>query len=262
VNTARPARFIHTPEHVLVRLTPAGPGSRFLALLVDASFAAAVSGFAARLLNPLLPPSFAFSIFATFDFVVTWGYHVYFELRQRGQTPGKRLLGLRVVDGRGLPLSVAQSFVRNVARVLDFMPAFYGVGAVALALDPYGRRLGDIVADTLVVQEANAAITPGGATRKEAPTSLRTPRLVRLIRRSVGVEEREFIAQLLLRADALVPQARFDLFEEVGGLYRRRLEIDDRTLSGENLVRGVASILFSESSRAARGRSASISAAR
>jgi uncharacterized RDD family membrane protein YckC len=263
------ARRILTPEHVLIRLAPAGPGSRFLALIVDALVAASIAGAAATFISPLLPAGLAMPLFATFNFVLTWGYHVFFEVRSRGQSPGKRLLGLRVVDGRGLPLTLEQSFVRNVVRILDFAPAFYGVGAVVLGLDPARRRLGDIVADTVVVEEGRGAALAAAVARKDAPTSLRTPRIQRQIRRRVGIEEREFLAQLLLRAEGLEPRARFDLFEEVGSFYRRRLEIEDRTLSGENLVRGVAAVLFSDRRAAQRPRprssppeSASIPAAR
>jgi uncharacterized RDD family membrane protein YckC len=209
----------------------------------------------ALFVNPVLPAGLGAPLFATFNFVLTWGYHVFFEVRSRGQSPGKRLLGLRVVDGRGLPLTLPQSFVRNVVRILDFAPAFYGLGGVVLGVDPERRRLGDMLADTVVVEEGRAAEIGATVARRDAPTSLRTPRLQRQIRRRVGIEEREFLAQLLLRADGLEPRARFDLFEEVGGFYRRRLEIEDRTLSGENLVRGVAAVLFSDR-RAQRPRAA------
>lgn len=269
MSAALPARRILTPEHVQIRLTPAGPGSRFLALIVDSLSAAAVAATVALFLVPLLPAGLGTALFATFNFLLTWGYHVFFEVRSRGQSPGKRLLGLRVVDGRGLPLTWEQSFVRNVVRILDFAPAFYGFGAFVLGLDPQRRRLGDIVADTVVVEEGRAAVLALDVMRKEAPTSLRTQHLQRQIRRRVGIEEREFLAQLLLRAEGLEPRARFDLFEEVGSYYRRRLEIDDRTLSGENLVRGVAAVLFSDrrsvrrpAARASAPESASIPAAR
>lgn len=262
------ARRILTPEHVEVRLQPAGPASRFLALIVDSLIALAVSAGLTQLLGALLPAGFAMPLFATTTFVLSWGYHVFFEVRQRGQSPGKRLLGLRVVDGRGLPLTLEQSFVRNVVRILDFLPAFYGLGALVLGLDRSRRRLGDIVADTLVVEEGRAAGLTAAAARRVAPTSLRTPQLAAQIRRRIGIEEREFLAQLVLRADSLEPRARFDIFEEVGVHYRRRLEIEDRTLSGENLVRGVAAILFDRRAptrpraRPAASGSASIPAAR
>jgi hypothetical protein len=72
--------------------------------------------------------------------------------------------------------------------------------------------------------------------------------VLRRLRREVGLEEREFLLELVLRADALEPQARFDLMEEVGGYYRRTLEVEDANLSGENLVRGLLSVLYTDRS--------------
>src|SRR5437763_11328800 len=78
--------------------------------------------------------------------------------------------------------------------------------------------------------------------------TLQTPRVLRRLRKQVGLEEREFLLSLCLRAEALDPQARFDLMEEVGGFYRRTLEVDDPHLSGENLVRGLLAILYTDRS--------------
>jgi uncharacterized RDD family membrane protein YckC len=245
-------RVILTPEHVLIHLPPAGAGSRFLALIVDAALVFGAAGFAAKLLLPLSPEGVGYALFATLNFVLTWGYHVYFETRHGGRSPGKMLVGLRVVDGRGLPLELEQSFVRNVMRVLDFAPAFYGLGACAIQLDAWRRRLGDIVADTLVVREARSFSLPAASLASRQFNSLREPRVLRLVRRRVSVEEREFLLTLCLRSQGLMPQARFDLFEDVARHYRARLELDDPNLSGENLVRGLASILSSERRAIAR----------
>jgi hypothetical protein len=155
-------------------------------------------------------------------------------------------VGLRVVDGRGLPLRLEQSFVRNVLRILDAAPFGYAVGGVACLFDRERRRLGDVAADTLVVREAKAASPERRSGRARTLASLRTPRLVRLVRHRIGLEEREFLAALALRAEGLEDRARFDLMDEVGRHYRARLEIDDPGLSGENLVRGLAGILLAE----------------
>ena len=82
--------------------------------------------------------------------------------------------------------------------------------------------------------------------------SLRTPRLLRLVRHRVGLEEREFLAALCLRADGMEDRARFDLMEDVGRHYRARLGIEDPHLSGESLVRGLAGVLFAEQTTAPR----------
>lgn len=241
----RRERLILTPEHVQIALAPAGLGSRFLALVVDSSLLMASGGFAAVLASTLLPAPIGPIAGAAAAFVIVWGYHVYFEVRHQGRSPGKALVGIRVVDGRGLPIGLEQSFVRNVVRALDFAPLGYGLGALAAQLDAEGRRLGDVAADTLVIREGRSFEYDRRGPRSLEFNSLKTPRVLRLLRRRVGLEEREFLAALCMRAEGLEARARFDLMEEVALHYRRKLEIDDPRLSGENLVRGLTAILFS-----------------
>jgi uncharacterized RDD family membrane protein YckC len=238
---------------VEIRLEPAGLGSRFVALVVDLLLVTGLSGLISQLARGLLPAAVGLVVQGLLLLVLTWGYHVYFEIRHQGQSPGKRIAGIRVVDGRGLPLSVGQSFVRNVVRVLDALPIGYALGALVCQLDRHNRRLGDIAADTLVVREREAPVYERRHARARAFNSLRTPRVLRLARHRVGLEEREFLAALCLRADGMEDRARFDLMEAVGGHYKDRLGIDDPHLSGENLVRGLAGILFAGQA-AGRGR--------
>ena len=70
-----------------------------------------------------------------------------------GQSPGKRLVGLRVLRSSGTPISLSESVIRNLVRLVDFMPALYGVGIVTMFIDQNSRRLGDLAAGTLVVHE-------------------------------------------------------------------------------------------------------------
>jgi uncharacterized RDD family membrane protein YckC len=229
-----------TPEHVPIRLCPAGLGARFFALLLDLLIILALSALASTLFGLL-------SGFRTvLTFVISWGYHVYFEVRHQGQSPGKRMCRLRVVDTRGLPVTFQQSFVRNIVRVVDCAPAFYGAGALITLLDPRSRRLGDIVADTLVIEELPSADPSAAISGARRFNSLQNSRVLRRLRRQVGLEEREFLLTLCLRADSLETASRFDLMEEVGGYYRRTLEVDDPNLSGENLVRGLLAVLYTD----------------
>lgn len=248
------ARLILTPEHVEVRLQPAGFGRRFMALTIDLFLAFALSMLLGTLLSNVLPRALAIPLWMTGSFVISWGYHVYFESRHDGRSPGKRSLGLRVVDGRGLPLSLGQSFVRNVVRVLDSAPALYGLGALAALLDRHGRRLGDLAADTMVVREGRSEEPDATAMLSPEYNSLRTPRVLRLLRRRLGLEEREFLAELVRRAPYLEDQARYDLMEEAGQWFRARLDLGDLPLSGEQIVRGLAAALYAgEVSRPRRG---------
>jgi len=193
-----------TPEHVPIRLFPAGLGARFFALLVDAGVILGVSSMLSMMLG------FMSGFRMVLVFVISWGYHVYFEVRHQGRSPGKRLCGLRVVDSRGLPVTFQQSFVRNVVRVVDSAPAFYGAGALISLLDRRSRRLGDIAADTLVIEERSAGDPSAAISGARRFNSLQNPRVLRRLRRQVGLEEREFLLALCLRADFLETRARFD----------------------------------------------------
>jgi uncharacterized RDD family membrane protein YckC len=237
-------RVILTPEHVEIRLVPAGLGSRFLALIVDSTLSLGVAWGVTRLLAPLLSAGAAQTAQALIFFVVTWSYHVGFEVRAAGRSPGKRLVGLRVVDGRGLPIRLEQSFVRNIVRVLDFAPLFYGLGGLVALVDPYGRRLGDLVADTLVIRESRQAEPLGRLLPLRDTGALRSPALARVLRHRISLEERELLLALCLRADRLEPTARYDLMEHVADWYRGELGLDEPSLSGENLVRSLTAVLF------------------
>jgi uncharacterized RDD family membrane protein YckC len=92
-------------------------------------------------------------------FALMWAYSVLCEVWLDGQTLGKRALGLRVVRADGTPVTWMPSVVRNLLRVVDILPGVYGVGLVSTLIDPYGRRLGDIVAGTMVI---HASELPAG----------------------------------------------------------------------------------------------------
>ena len=84
-------------------------------------------------------------------------YAVVSEWVWRGQTVGKRLMGLRVVDARGLRLEPSQVIVRNLMRLLDALPALYLVGGIACVFSRHRQRLGDLAAGTVVVRTSKIA---------------------------------------------------------------------------------------------------------
>ena len=235
---------ILTPEHVRIRLSPAGLGNRFVALLVDLVLTISISVCLNGLLGIVLPSAVSGGLGLTIYFVISWGYHLYFETRRQGRSPGKTIMKLRVVDGRGLPITLQQSFVRNIVRVLDSAPLMYALGGLSCMLDRHNRRLGDIAADTLVVKETQPADYSAQLAQARHFNSLRTARVRRMIKHRIGLAEREFLLKLCLRSGAINDKARYDLMEEVGNYYRKKLEIDDSHLSGENLVRDLTSLLF------------------
>jgi hypothetical protein len=109
---------------------------------------------------------------------------------------------------------------------------------------PSRRRLGDILADTLVVRDAQPLAYRGTLAAERRHNSLRTPRVLRLARHRISLEEREFLLTLCLRADRMTAEARYDLMEEVAREYRKKLGIEEEQMSGENLVRDLTAVLF------------------
>ena len=240
--------LVLTPEHVQIKLVPAGVGARFVAWFIDGMIISSVVIFIALICNLILPQALVGFVLLSFVFVVTWSYHIYFETWRNGQSPGKRALGLRVVDRRGLPITFQQSFIRSIARAVDAQPGIlYGVGGLICLLHPNHRRIGDIAADTIVIRESQPITFSGQLAEARKYNSLRTPQVLRLIRHRIALEEHEFLLALCLRAESLDSKARYDLMEAVGEHYRRKLNIDDPHLSGENLVRALTAVIFDRS---------------
>jgi uncharacterized RDD family membrane protein YckC len=185
----------------------------------------------------------AAAVRVTVALAFTLGYHIWFETRGLGRTPGKKLAGLRVVDDRGLPLTLQQSLVRNVVRALDLAPAFYGIGAITCLVDSRSRRLGDIAARTMVIEEHPPALAALPSKSLSRQSGLETPRMVRLIRHRIGLEDRELLFDVVLRIEKLPQETAYQLMEELGRHYRRVLDFDDPTLSHENFVRSLAAVI-------------------
>ena len=150
---------VQTPEGVDLSLPVAGPVPRALAygldFLIQGSFLSAVQSvlFAAG------SSGFAVGLNLIAVFLIYWFYPVCFEVLWHGQTPGKRIVGLRVVQENGTPVGWPASTLRNFLLVADFLPLLYLAGVTAMCLDPSFRRLGDLAAGTLVVHVDRPART-------------------------------------------------------------------------------------------------------
>ncbi len=156
------ALHIATAERVAVELPVAGLGSRAMAWLVDAMLMGVVAlviyfgvtFFIADPVNALrdLAASVQAGAVALL-LLILWTYWTAFELRWNGQTPGKRLLRIRVVRTDGSPVTPFASAVRNALRLIDFIPACYPLGAAVMLFDSKHRRIGDLLAGTLLVRD-------------------------------------------------------------------------------------------------------------
>ena len=153
---------IDTPELVAIEMPLAGIGSRFIALLVD--YLIWIAGIVlllimARLLLPALhtfsriSAQWAEAIVIFVIFLLNWGYFTLFEAFWNGQTPGKRVAKIRVIQRSGRSIGLLESMARNLVRYVDQVPFFYGVGVIAMFVTKQHQRLGDMAAGTLVVRD-------------------------------------------------------------------------------------------------------------
>ncbi len=140
---------VATPEGIHLHLTPAGPVPRMYAWSIDILiriFMYIVIAFLANLLG-----NFGVGIALIGIFLIEWFYPVFFEVLKNGQTPGKKAFGIYVAQENGAPVAVGASMVRNIIRFIDFFPALYGFGFVSMMLNNKFQRLGDLVANTVVL---------------------------------------------------------------------------------------------------------------
>ena len=145
--------IIDTPESIEFGYDLAGLAVRFLAAVFDVLLFIAMLIIAYRLYDR---GDISESVFVTImlgSTIIYCVYYIFFEALWNGQTPGKRLLGIRVVQETGRPVTFSISMIRNLIRIADFFPVLYGTAIVFIMFDKRSRRLGDIVAGTLVVRD-------------------------------------------------------------------------------------------------------------
>ena len=144
-------RGVETPEGVTLELRPAGPVVRFAAFAIDLMIRFVVYLILAQVLA--FSGAFGMGIFLVFVFLLEWFYPVAFEMSLGGATPGKRAMGITVVEDNGLPVSLGSSVTRNLLRFADFLPVMYGFGVLSMLLNADFKRLGDLAAGTQVVYQ-------------------------------------------------------------------------------------------------------------
>ncbi|MCL2875188.1 MAG: RDD family protein [Betaproteobacteria bacterium] len=142
-------RTIETPEGVNIRLRLAGPVPRALAWLFDFFIRFILWLITLFFLTRL--GNFGFGIWMIVFFLLEWFYPVLFEVYAQGATPGKKVLGLAVLQDDAIPVGWPASMVRNLLRFVDFLPFYYAFGLCSMFLNRDFKRLGDIVAKTIVV---------------------------------------------------------------------------------------------------------------
>jgi len=249
---------IRTPEGIVFSQLLAGPVSRFLAWLVDLLCIGTLISTFSFLLVPLqiLTPDLAAGVATLSYFAVSIGYGVVFEWGWRGQTIGKRLLRLRVVDAEALKLQFNQIVLRNLLRFVDCLPAFYLVGGVVCWFSPKSQRLGDIAANTVVVRIPRITEPDLDQLLAGKFNSLRQyPHLAARLRQRVSPTEAAVLLQSLLRRGEFDPVDRVELFAELAAYFRAKVEFPEEAATGiadEQYLRNVADVIYRGTSQVAR----------
>jgi uncharacterized RDD family membrane protein YckC len=196
---------IETPENIDIEIRVAGPAVRALAYLLDLL----VRGFALGAMFFLLSyfQKAGMGLFSIVAFLMEWFYPVLFEVLNKGQTPGKQTMGLRVLNDDGTPVNWSSSMLRNLLRFVDFMPAGYGVGLVACCLSGQFKRLGDMAAGTVVTYVAPKPAQPFSADIAPLPPIL-----------PLNVDEQRAILGFAERSIQLSEARRKELANHLGAL--------------------------------------------
>jgi uncharacterized RDD family membrane protein YckC len=250
VNTDRTHLLrVRTPEGVAFTVRLASPVLRGAAFMIDLCVVTAAWMLISLVLGLLhiFGRDVAGMVITIGYFVFSQGYGIATEWLWRGQTVGKRVLRLRVVDARGLRLSFAQVVLRNLLRFIDGLPLFYLVGGIAALVNRRAQRLGDLAADTLVVWEPPEP-QPDFAALRDKYKSLRehAPAVARL-RQTVSPAEAHAVWSAVARRDQLDPDARVRLFAELAAYLRKIAAAPPELAEGvadEQFVRNVVDVLY------------------
>jgi uncharacterized RDD family membrane protein YckC len=240
---------IETPEQMSLDLPMAGIGSRFLAMAVDTLIqfgvglvALIVVGFLGvfgALAGIQQNSVWVVAAFVIVVFLLMYGYFAFFEIIWNGQTPGKRIAGIRVVKESGRPLTAAETIGRNLLRIVDQLPGFYAIGVLVALLNAQNKRIGDFIAGSIVVREASLSEfktvwqTPDAAAARRSTPPMGGAKL--------SLEDLSLIDTFLNRRHSLAPDVRSHMAHQILNRLRPKLLLpDDNDSSAESILESLA----------------------
>lgn len=242
---------IATAEGVFFRLPLAGPPSRLFAMLLDMVIVLGTVNGLGYLVYLIFSkaPGFGFMVITLGEFAIGFAYSALLEGFWNGQTIGKRLFHLRVIDQDGLPLRIEQAWVRNLMRVFDALPFAYLFGGLSLLSSPLMQRFGDRVAGTLVVRQTPlAAPADEFWTRHKYNSFMDYPAIAMKLRRAATPELASLIQDSLRRRNELAVYTRREIYRELAKYLQIEIspfpdELVER-LSDEQYLINASGILF------------------
>lgn len=252
MNSFRRQRIeIVTPEGVSFGMPLAGPVARLLAWIIDAMLIGAGIYAATQLLRLIVVlSSDLYGAVATIAFfAISVGYGMLFEWSWSGQTPGKRVMHLRVVDADGLKLQFHQIAIRNILRFVDSLPLLYLMGGATALLSRDAQRLGDMAGNTVVIRQNRFEPVDAAAFATVRYNSLLDyPHLAAVLRQRAAPALVDVAMQAVGRRDELRPEAQTEVFAALGAKFRQVTRIPEElmvTLTEEQFVRNVLQVVTS-----------------
>lgn len=248
--SARHQLFIRTPEGIVFSQVLAGPVSRAVAWIVDMLIIGTAISICQMILMALdaVTPGVGVTLFILAYFIVSIGYFMFFEWRWRGQTLGKRLMRVRVVDAEGMRLQFNQVVIRNLLRFVDDLPALYFIGGLVCWFNGRSQRLGDIAANTVVIRLPKVGQPDLSQLLAGKFNSLRLyPHLAARLRQQVDPAEAAIALQAIMRRDEFDPVARVLLFGELARHFSAKVEFPADVVDGladEQFIRNVVDVVY------------------
>jgi len=242
--------IIKTPEGIEFSLLLAGPITRFLAWSIDLGTIIATISILNVVFAILgaLSRDLAMAANIIGFFIISIGYGILTEWYWHGQTLGKRLLRLRVMDEQGLRLQLSQIIIRNLLRFIDSLPALYLVGGVVCLLSTRAQRLGDFAANTIVVWSPRIVEPDLNQLLEGKYNSFREyPHLEARLRQYVTPLEAQIAVESIVRRNDLDPGARIELFRDLSGHFKSIVSFPQEATDGisdEQYIRNVVEALF------------------
>jgi len=242
--------IIKTPEGIEFSLQLAGPLTRFLAWAVDLGTIIAIISILNVVFGILgiLSRDLAMAANIIGFFFVSIGYGIITEWYWNGQTLGKKLLRLRVMDEQGLRLQFSQIVIRNLLRFVDSLPALYLVGGLVCLCNRRAQRLGDFAANTIVTWNPLISEPDLNQLLEGKYNSFREyPHLEARLRQHVTPPEAQIAIQSILRRDDLESRARVGLFRDLTAYFQSIVSFPQEATDGisdEQYVRNVVEALY------------------
>ena len=241
---------IRTPEGIEFAQLLAGPATRFMAAFIDILCVSTLSLILSMALGVLrlIGPSVVNAVIALGYFAISIGYGIFLEWLWRGQTIGKRLCRLRVVDAEGMRLQFDQIVTRNLLRAIDLLPAFYFIGGLSCWFSAKCQRLGDIAANTIVVWTPQVSEPDLDQLLTGKFNSLRQhPHLAARLRQRVSPGEAATALQALMRRDEFDPAERLALFGQLAQHFQAKVSFPREATDGvadEQYIRNVVDVIY------------------